>query len=85
MAKSVTAQELRDQSVEDLVAKLKEAKTELFNLRFQAATGQLDNHSRCVPSSERSRGSTRSSGSTSWASSRCLVSRLRRRRKQPNE
>src|SRR5699024_9504775 len=25
---------------------LKEAKEELFNLRFQAATGQLDNHSR---------------------------------------
>ncbi|WP_150238479.1 50S ribosomal protein L29 [Nocardiopsis quinghaiensis] len=46
MAKSVTAHELRDQSVEDLVSKLKEAKEELFNLRFQAATGQLDNHSR---------------------------------------
>ena len=46
MAKSVTAHELRDQSVEDLVTKLKEAKEELFNLRFQAATGQLDNHSR---------------------------------------
>ncbi|GAB3211570.1 50S ribosomal protein L29 [Marinactinospora thermotolerans] len=46
MAKSLTAQELRDQSLEDLVTKLKEAKEELFNLRFQAATGQLDNHAR---------------------------------------
>ncbi|MDA8368827.1 MAG: 50S ribosomal protein L29 [Nocardiopsaceae bacterium] len=46
MAKSLTAQELRAESEEDLVAKLKEAKEELFNLRFQAATGQLDNHSR---------------------------------------
>ncbi|TDQ51470.1 50S ribosomal protein L29 [Actinorugispora endophytica] len=46
MAKSLTATELRDQSVEDLAGKLKEAKEELFNLRFQAATGQLDNHSR---------------------------------------
>ncbi|GLU49300.1 50S ribosomal protein L29 [Nocardiopsis ansamitocini] len=46
MAKSLTATELRDQSSEDLVGKLKEAKEELFNLRFQAATGQLDNHSR---------------------------------------
>ncbi|MBB4929371.1 large subunit ribosomal protein L29 [Lipingzhangella halophila] len=46
MAKSLTAQELRDHSQEDLVSKLKEAKEELFNLRFQAATGQLDNHSR---------------------------------------
>ncbi|QVQ51047.1 50S ribosomal protein L29 [Spiractinospora alimapuensis] len=46
MAKSQTAEELRDQSLEDLVAKLKESKEELFNLRFQAATGQLDNHSR---------------------------------------
>ena len=31
---------------ETLVAKLKEAKEELFNLRFQSATGQLDNHGR---------------------------------------
>ncbi|WP_067964582.1 50S ribosomal protein L29 [Nocardiopsis trehalosi] len=46
MAKSLTAQELRSESQEDLVAKLKEAKEELFNLRFQAATGQLDNHNR---------------------------------------
>ncbi len=46
MAKSLTARELRDQSMEELVTKLKEAKEELFNLRFQAATGQLDNHSR---------------------------------------
>ncbi|GAB3496071.1 50S ribosomal protein L29 [Nocardiopsis coralliicola] len=46
MAKTTTAQELRDQSAEDLAGKLKEAKEELFNLRFQAATGQLDNHGR---------------------------------------
>ncbi|MDA0565811.1 50S ribosomal protein L29 [Streptomonospora sp. S1-112] len=46
MAKSLTAQELRTESLEDLVGKLKEAKEELFNLRFQAATGQLDNHGR---------------------------------------
>ncbi|MBV2361861.1 50S ribosomal protein L29 [Streptomonospora nanhaiensis] len=46
MAKSLTAQELRNESLEDLVGKLKEAKEELFNLRFQAATGQLDNHGR---------------------------------------
>ncbi|MDA2814187.1 50S ribosomal protein L29 [Nocardiopsis sp. RSe5-2] len=46
MAKTPTAQELRGQSQEDLVGKLKEAKEELFNLRFQAATGQLDNNGR---------------------------------------
>lgn len=46
MAKSQTAEELREQSFTDLVAKLKESKEELFNLRFQAATGQLDNNSR---------------------------------------
>lgn len=46
MAKSLTASELRAQSQEDLISKLKEAKEELFNLRFQAATGQLNNHSR---------------------------------------
>ncbi|GAA1850485.1 50S ribosomal protein L29 [Myceligenerans crystallogenes] len=31
---------------ETLVAKAKEAKEELFNLRFQSATGQLESHGR---------------------------------------
>ncbi len=31
---------------DELVAKLREAKDELFNLRFQAATGQLESHGR---------------------------------------
>ena len=31
-------------------AKLREAKEELFNLRFQGATGQLENHRRLRPS-----------------------------------
>ena len=30
----------------DLEQKLREAKEELFNLRFQAATGQLESHGR---------------------------------------
>jgi large subunit ribosomal protein L29 len=30
----------------DIEAKLREAKEELFNLRFQAATGQLESHGR---------------------------------------
>jgi len=38
--------ELREYSYEELLQRLKEAKEELFNLRFQAATGQLDNTSR---------------------------------------
>ncbi len=42
------ARELRDYSQEELAQRLKEAKEELFNLRFQAATGQLDNTSRIV-------------------------------------
>ena len=33
-------------SDEELVAKLREAKAELFNLRVQGATGQLDNNRR---------------------------------------
>lgn len=40
------ASEIRELSAEDLVAKLKEARTELFNLRFQMATSQLDNTAR---------------------------------------
>jgi large subunit ribosomal protein L29 len=46
MAKGLTAEELRTQPEDELVIKLKEAKEELFNLRFQAATGQLESHGR---------------------------------------
>jgi large subunit ribosomal protein L29 len=46
MAKGLTAEELRTQPEEELITKLKEAKEELFNLRFQAATGQLESHGR---------------------------------------
>jgi large subunit ribosomal protein L29 len=46
MAKATKTQEFRGQSNEDLNKKLKEAKEELFNLRFQSATGQLENHGR---------------------------------------
>ena len=37
------AAEIRELSADDLQAKLKEARAELFNLRFQLATGQLQN------------------------------------------
>ncbi|HEY2326380.1 MAG TPA: 50S ribosomal protein L29 [Gaiellaceae bacterium] len=37
------ARELRDLSNEDLDHRLKETRRELFNLRFQAATGALEN------------------------------------------
>jgi large subunit ribosomal protein L29 len=36
--------ELRTMDIPELDARLKEVRTELFNLRFQAATGQLENH-----------------------------------------
>ena len=39
-------EELKAQSVADLQAKLVDAKKELFNLRFQNATNQLDNTAR---------------------------------------
>ena len=35
--------EIRDMSPEELPEKIKSLKEELFNLRFQHATGQLDN------------------------------------------
>jgi large subunit ribosomal protein L29 len=41
-----TAHELDDVTNVDLESKLREAKEELFNLRFQAATGQLESHGR---------------------------------------
>ncbi|QUH05187.1 50S ribosomal protein L29 [Saccharopolyspora erythraea] len=46
MAAGVTATELRELADEELVQKLKESKEELFNLRFQMATGQLENNRR---------------------------------------
>jgi large subunit ribosomal protein L29 len=46
MATKLNAHELDELSATDLEAKLREAKEELFNLRFQAATGQLDSHGR---------------------------------------
>ena len=39
-------EELKSKSVADLNAQLVDAKKELFNLRFQNATNQLDNTSR---------------------------------------
>ncbi|HVV14294.1 50S ribosomal protein L29 [Amycolatopsis sp.] len=42
----VAPSELRELTNEELVLRLKEAKEELFNLRFQMATGQLDNNRR---------------------------------------
>ena len=41
-----TSTELRELSPDDLKQRLDEVKEELFNLRFQNATGQLDNYKR---------------------------------------
>ena len=46
MAAGTKPAELRDLEADDLETRLREAKEELFNLRFQAATGQLENHGR---------------------------------------
>ncbi|WP_110240767.1 50S ribosomal protein L29 [Nocardioides gilvus] len=46
MSEKLSAVALDDLNAGDLESKLREAKEELFNLRFQAATGQLENNSR---------------------------------------
>jgi large subunit ribosomal protein L29 len=46
MAATTTASELRELTDEELVLRLRESKEELFNLRFQMATGQMDNNRR---------------------------------------
>ena len=46
MAKVTTAAELRGLSRGELNTKVNELKEELFTLRFQAATGQLESHGR---------------------------------------
>ena len=40
------AKELRDLKSEELIVKLNDFKSELFSLRFQLATGQLENTAR---------------------------------------
>ena len=45
-SKDLASGELRGLDDERLVDELRKAKEELFNLRFQSATGQLDNHGR---------------------------------------
>ena len=46
MATGTKAHELDEMNDVDLETRLREAKEELFNLRFQAATGQLESHGR---------------------------------------
>jgi large subunit ribosomal protein L29 len=46
MSTGTKATDLRLLDDDELSAKLTEAKEELFNLRFQAATGQLESHGR---------------------------------------
>jgi large subunit ribosomal protein L29 len=46
MAVGVPAGELRELTDEELTERLRESKEELFNLRFQMATGQLHNNRR---------------------------------------
>jgi large subunit ribosomal protein L29 len=46
MAAGTQVGELRNLDDAELTSKLREAKEELFNLRFQGATGQLENHGR---------------------------------------
>jgi large subunit ribosomal protein L29 len=46
MAAGTQAADLRELNDEELVLRLRESKEELFNLRFQMATGQMDNNRR---------------------------------------
>ena len=45
-SKDLAPSELRGMDDDRLVDELRKAKEELFNLRFQSATGQLDSHGR---------------------------------------
>ena len=45
-SKNLSPAQLRTLEDERLLEELRKAKEELFNLRFQSATGQLENHGR---------------------------------------
>ena len=56
MAAGTATGELRNLDDAELTEKLRESKEELFNLRFQGATGQLENHGRlCAEGKETAR------------------------------
>ena len=55
MAVHDRAEELRELTDEELLTSLRESKEELFNLRFQMATGQLDNNRRLQTGAPRHR------------------------------
>ena len=46
MAAGTKAEDFRKLADDQLAARLLESKQELFNLRFQSATGQLESHGR---------------------------------------
>jgi large subunit ribosomal protein L29 len=46
MAKALRVSDLRELPLDEIELKLQETREELFNLRFQNATGQLDNYKR---------------------------------------
>jgi large subunit ribosomal protein L29 len=46
MAANSSANDMRELNADELLARLRESKAELFNLRFQMATGQMDNNRR---------------------------------------
>ena len=46
MVKVMTNKEIRELSNEEILSKIEESKEELFNLRFQQATGSLEKPSR---------------------------------------
>ena len=46
MALGISSGELRELTDEELTERVRESKEELFNLRFQTATGQLNNNRR---------------------------------------
>lgn len=45
-SQNLTPEKLDELETESLISELKKAKEELFNLRFQSATGQLESHGR---------------------------------------
>lgn len=66
--------DIRNLSGDELNKKVSELKNELFNLRFQLATGQLDNPSTIKSVKKTSRGSrpSKESASSTWKRRRNL-------------
>ena len=85
MAVGTSPGELRELTEDELTARLRESKEELFNLRFQMATGQLANNRRLRVVRQKSHAFTPCCVNVSWVWLPDPLVRIRNGRQQTED